>query len=631
MNIPRVVFRPLVSLLLGAALIMTVQLPAATAEQWRFEGVERVVAIGDMHGAYEELTALLMETGVVDQNLHWSGGATHLVSLGDLVDRGARSRDVVDLMMRLEKEAAKAGGRVHVVLGNHEAMQLSGEHRYTADAEFAAFADEEDPARREAAYRSFLARKGMADDAAARATFAEKFPPGFFGHQEAFSADGPYGAWILRRPVMVVVNDTLYVHGGLTDSLAEVDPAGLNARLQSDLERYARAWATLRDAGVFDKETEFRSRASIAAAAAGADPALADAAAKLAAAEQSPVFLADGPLWYRGTAWCNENAEVTRVDRVLGNIKAARVALGHTPTPDSLIIERMEGRVLMLDTGMLTKVYEGRGSALIESAGQLAARYAGAGAAVAVRPQPRRVGSRPDRLTDDQLEDILSNGEIVSIEDVGEGVTKPQKVIVRKDGHEVKGIFKTESTPLQGGSRRQQQKMIDLSDRWQHEVAAYRLDRLIGLDLVPVTVRRTIKGREGSLSFWIDDLINQLQKEAEDVPATGWCSLAEQWPLMFVFDALVYNEDRTKQNMVYGRDDWMMYLIDHSRAFRTHRGRPKDIRSVQLKLSPVLAESLEKLEYEDLNEAMSGLLVKAQIQAIVRRRDEILKEWRKGQ
>ena len=112
--------------------------------------------------------------------------------------------------------------------------------------------------------------------------------------------------------------------------------------------------------------------------------------------------------------------------------------------------------------------------------------------------------------------------------------------------------------------------------------------------------------------------------------ATGWCSLSEQWQLMFIFDALIYNEDRTKQNMVYGREDWMMYLIDHSRAFRTHRGRPADIRKVELRLSPLLAGRLEALEYTDLNVAMSGLLEKAQIQALLKRRDEILEDWRKG-
>jgi hypothetical protein len=631
MTIPSAVLRHLTSLLLGAAVALAAVTPSVAADQWRYEGVERVVAIGDVHGAYDELAALLRQAGVVNQDLRWSGGAMHLVSMGDLVDRGARSRDVLDLMMRLEGEAAEAGGQVHVLLGNHEAMQLTGERRYTSDAEYAAFADEEDPARREAAYAAYLERRSIADDASARSAFAEKYPPGYFGHQAAFSPDGRYGSWILERPVVLVVNETLYVHGGLTDSLADMNPAELNARSRSDLEQYARAWATLRGAGIVDKDTEFQDRASAAAAAAAIDPALADAAGRLAAAESSPIFLADGPLWYRGTAWCNENAEVVRVDRVLNHMQASRVALGHTPTPDSLIIERMDGRVLMLDTGMLTEVYEGRGSALIESSRRLAAAYAGSAGTATIEPAPRRVGSRSGGLTDDQLEDILANGEIVSIEDVGEGVTKPQKVIVRKDGHEVKAIFKTESTPLQGGSRRQQQKMINLSDRWEHEVAAYRLDRLIGLDLVPVTVRRTIGGREGSLSFWIDGLINQLQKEEQDVPATGWCSLAEQWPLMFVFDTLVYNEDRTKQNMVYGRDDWMMYLIDHSRSFRTHRGRPKDIRNVQLKLSPMLAQSLENLDYEQLNEAMAGLLVKSQVQAITRRRDEILKDWKKGQ
>ncbi len=630
MMIPSVVLRHLTSLLLGAAVALAAVTPSIAADQWRYEGVERVVAIGDVHGAYDELTALLRQAGVVNQELRWSGGTTHLVSMGDLVDRGTRSRDVLDLMMRLEGEAAEAGGQVHVLLGNHEAMQLTGERRYTSDAEYAAFADDEDPARREAAYAAHLERRGIADDASARSTFAQKYPPGYFGHQAAFSPDGRYGSWILERPVVLVVNETLYVHGGLTDSLADMDPAGLNARSRADLEQYARAWATLRDAGIVDKDTEFQDRASAAAAAAATDPAIAEAADRLAAAESSPIFLADGPLWYRGTAWCNENAEVVRVDRVLNHMRASRVALGHTPTPDSLIIERMDGRVLMLDTGMLTEVYKGRGSALIESSRRLAAAYAGSAGTAAIEPAPRRVGSRSGGLTDDQLEDILANGEVVSIEDVGEGVTKPQKVVIRKDGHEVKAIFKTESTPLQGGSRRQEQKMINLSDRWEHEVAAYRLDRLIGLDLVPVTVRRTIGGSEGSLSFWIDGLINQLQKEEKDIPATGWCSLAEQWPLMFVFDTLVYNEDRTKQNMVYGRDDWMMYLIDHSRSFRTHRGRPKDIRSVQLKLSPMLAQSLENLDYEQLNEAMAGLLVKSQVQAITRRRDEILKDWKKG-
>jgi len=290
----------------------------------------------------------------------------------------------------------------------------------------------------------------------------------------------------------------------------------------------------------------------------------------------------------------------------------------------------MAGRVFLIDTGMLAEVYDGKPSAFVETPAGIMAAYAGASGTTAVGPEPRRVGPRPDNLTDDQIEDILTNGQIVSMEDVGEGVTKPQKVVLTKDGHEIKAIFKTESTPLQGSSRRQVEKLINLSDRWEHEVAAYRLDRLIDLELVPVTVERNINGRDGSLSFWIDGLISELERESDSVPAEGWCSLNEQWPLMFIFDTLVYNEDRTKQNMVYGREDWMMYLIDHSRSFRTNRGRPQDIRKVKLKLSPLLAQRLEALDYEQLNAAMSGLLEKSQIQAILKRRDEILDDWQKG-
>ena len=72
---------------------------------------ERVVAVGDVHGAYDGLVAILGETGVVDGDLAWSGGTTRLVQIGDLLDRGAEVRPVMDLVMRLQREAEAAGGR----------------------------------------------------------------------------------------------------------------------------------------------------------------------------------------------------------------------------------------------------------------------------------------------------------------------------------------------------------------------------------------------------------------------------------------------------------------------------------------------------------------------------------------
>ena len=108
------------------------------AGQAEWTGVERVVAVGDVHGDYGGFVEVLRSAGVIDQKLRWTGGKTHLVQTGDVPDRGADSRKAMDLLMNLEKQAAKAGGQVHALIGNHEAMNLYGDLRYTVPGEFAA-------------------------------------------------------------------------------------------------------------------------------------------------------------------------------------------------------------------------------------------------------------------------------------------------------------------------------------------------------------------------------------------------------------------------------------------------------------------------------------------------------------
>jgi fructose-1,6-bisphosphatase len=73
-------------------------------------GIDPIVAVGDVHGDYEQFVTVLRETGVIDRKGRWAGGKTHLVQAGDVVDRGAGSRKAMDLIMTLEKQAQKAGG-----------------------------------------------------------------------------------------------------------------------------------------------------------------------------------------------------------------------------------------------------------------------------------------------------------------------------------------------------------------------------------------------------------------------------------------------------------------------------------------------------------------------------------------
>ena len=120
-------------------LILRVMVSAAPAAQAEWTGVERVVAVGDVHGDYANFVSVLRSARLIDDKGRWIGGKAHLVQTGDLLDRGADSRKVMDLLMLLEKQAAKAGGQVHALIGNHEAMNLYGDLRYTTAGEFAAF------------------------------------------------------------------------------------------------------------------------------------------------------------------------------------------------------------------------------------------------------------------------------------------------------------------------------------------------------------------------------------------------------------------------------------------------------------------------------------------------------------
>ncbi len=135
--------RGLISAIAFAGFLSLVLQPQAVAEDWRYSGVERVVAVSDVHGAYDSMITTLGRAGVLGEEQAWNGGSTHLVITGDILDRGPDSRRVMDLLMRIEGEALDAGGRVHLLLGNHEVMNLVGDLRYVSKGEYAAFADDE--------------------------------------------------------------------------------------------------------------------------------------------------------------------------------------------------------------------------------------------------------------------------------------------------------------------------------------------------------------------------------------------------------------------------------------------------------------------------------------------------------
>ena len=304
------------------------------------------MAIGDVHGAYDRFVGMLRAAGLI-KGERWAGGRARLVQTGDVLDRGPDSKKVVDLLIRLEREAAAAGGRVHALVGNHEFMRLVGDWRYVSPGEFKAFqdADSADLRDRVHAVNADLAEKkaraenGKFNAGEYRAQFFKDFPLGYFEMQRAFDKDGDYGKWVRSRVAAVKINGVLYIHGGVSDKVANLGCQGLNAEVQRDL---------------------------------AAAPVPTDKIMSLLSATE------DGPLWYRGMASEPEAAFEPMLDSILRRLDARAVVIGHTPIPSGQITTRFGGRVVMIDTGMLGGEFfkTGAASALETRDGALAAIYA---------------------------------------------------------------------------------------------------------------------------------------------------------------------------------------------------------------------------------------------------------------
>jgi hypothetical protein len=233
-------------MLLAAVILLPACVVANT-----YSDEQRVIAISDVHGAYDSMVRTLSAAGVVDEELNWSARETQLVITGDLLDRGDDSRKVMDLVMQLEEQAANDGGRVHLLLGNHEVMNLLGDLRYVSSGEYAAFAADEIAEDRERWFQQYAASQSAgSDENDLRVKFADLAPPGFFAHRRAFAPDGKYGSWLLQKPLIAVINRTAFVHGGLPPLVAELGLNGINERLGSEARRYAEAVTTLQEAGL---------------------------------------------------------------------------------------------------------------------------------------------------------------------------------------------------------------------------------------------------------------------------------------------------------------------------------------------------------------------------------------------
>lgn len=633
----------------------------------------RIVAVGDVHGDVAAFEGILRQAGLLDDGGRWSGGGATLVQVGDILDRGPSPRGAMDLLMRLQAESAAVGGRVIAMLGNHETANLLGDLRYVTPENFREYADDRSERRRRAAFRSHVAfernrarRLGLpppAFDAAAEAAWMEAHPPGFLEQREAFAPGGTYGRWLRQLPAVAQIGDTVFVHGGIGPALASRSAEEIDAAVKAELHGFDRHRAVLVDRKrvlpfATLEEVLGAARAEIAAGPAPADPELQEAARGLEGIGSSPALGREGPLWFRGyEEWSEEEGE-RAMGPVLAGLGAARVVVGHSPTSAGRIDVRFGGRVFLVDTGMLSSHYEGGRAAALEIDGRrIMAIYEdgrvdleAAGPApgspqgrapspfeesahrAAEGPAPRPAGAQArvwrgadgealPFASDAEVMEFLRTARVVSMKDIGEGVTLPQKVLLEKDGVRANAVFRTidkEQTVARLGPKHRD---MFFRDAYVFECAAYELGRMLGLDNIPPVVERKIGSSSGSLQIWLEQATTETKRAKQGLMPPDIEAWQRQMQIVWMFDALIHNTDRNAGNLLIDRD-WKVWMIDHTRAFR----RVPDLIGPEkiLRCDRALVDRIRALDPAETRRRLAPFLRAHEIDALLARRDKLL-------
>ena len=343
-------------------------------------------------------------------------------------------------------------------------------------------------------------------------------------------------------------------------------------------------------------------------------------------AQEALVFDSKSPVWYRGTASCHPLSESFNTENFLKRVGATQLVMGHTPTRGD-VQQRMDGLAIRLDTGMLRSVYKGRASALVSNDGPDYVHYLGQAGKAQPTSERTSLAMKLSGMNDAALEDFMRTAPVTNVEEIGTGVTNPWRVTQERDGTVNDAVFKYEDTnPHMQDSEYYITRRYEDSDRYQYDVAAYRLDRMLGWEMVPTAVLAEVNGKQGALSDWVTGAINERDRLEQELPFDSYCDQWEQYRLRFVFDILIHNVDRNLTNILWTKDDFMMKFIDHSLAFRVSGKRPKQYRKVDLEVSDLLVSRLQTLNKDNLTKELRPYLHPRQIEAILERRDLILKE-----
>ena len=534
------------SCLLLLALAFLSRLSPAAEIPYEWKGVQRIVAVADVHGDYERFVFILShpEVGLVDGDLRWIGGRTHFVQLGDVMDRGPEARRIFELVMRLEKEAAAAGGMVHQLIGNHEEMNITGialdYPGYVTLEQFLSFLPADYRRKKEAEYLRTL------PDAERRRAEVDGLDPVFDEGLASFwqrilarrnpEASRAYvlgfndavGNWLITKNTIIKINEVVYCHGGISEAYSKWPLREINTVMRSELEFFQGRMRNPQD-----YSRPFKPRI---------------------------VYEPDSPLWFRGLATKNEDSAQAEVDRTLANLGARAMVIGHnffrfnggtSPILDRRSVARFQDKVWIMDTG-ISGSYGGIPSALICEGGEV--RVWGETEEVAARSGVRL--PVPKLLAPKEMETFLKTAEIVGREPGPGGRTDAWKLDLEARGLVLAALFKYID----------RRRPDPLADSYRYDLAAYALNKYLGLGIVPPIVERTVNEVPGGLQAFVPKAVSEADRKAKHVAPEDPAYHDRVMADLTVFQNLVYDDCENENDTLIGGDG-RIYRVDFSESF----------------------------------------------------------------
>ena len=221
-----------------------------------------------------------------------------------------------------------------------------------------------------------------------------------------------------------------------------------------------------------------------------------------------------------------------------------------------------------------------------------------------------------------EMEDFLLNAKIVEHKSLAMGVTNSERAVLsdgklQHDAHiQTINESKTSFTSNRGTE-------LNFKDTYKYNIAAYRLGKILDLNMIPVSIERKAAGKSAAVTWWVDDtMMTELDRKKKDLEPPDKDSWNKQMYVVRVFDQLIYNTDRNLGNLVIDKN-WQIWMIDHTRAFRLMDKLQNEKNLVQCDRK--FLASLRKLDEATMMAQLQPFLSKGEIKAILKRRDLIVK------